>query len=93
MFLIIDYDETYTEDSKFWDEVIQLAKQRGHRVICCTNRLEEDTDNFDVEEDMNRNNINIVYSASFKNKVEAVSANYSGAQTAIWIANSPDTIY
>jgi len=38
MKLCIDYDGTYTEDPEFWDRVIELAKQRGHGVVCATMR-------------------------------------------------------
>lgn len=38
MMLALDYDDTYTRDPIFWDEVIRLAKQRGHSVICVTAR-------------------------------------------------------
>lgn len=42
MMLAIDYDETYTEDPKFWDLVIELAKSRGHYAICVTMRHERE---------------------------------------------------
>ena len=32
MLLAIDYDETYTLDPLFWDEVIYLAQNHGHNV-------------------------------------------------------------
>jgi hypothetical protein len=39
MLLSIDFDNTYTRDPAFWDEVIYIAKHKhNHKVICVTNR-------------------------------------------------------
>lgn len=48
--LAIDHDDTYTLDKPFWDEVIALAKSRGHKVYCVTCRKEtfENTRECDV---------------------------------------------
>lgn len=38
MNLAVDYDDTYTRDPEFWDQVIKLAQDRGHEVWCVTMR-------------------------------------------------------
>lgn len=38
MNIALDYDETYTRDPEFWDGVIKLARERGHKVYCVTMR-------------------------------------------------------
>lgn len=42
MNISLDYDNTYTRDPIFWDEVILLAKRRGHSVFCVTMRYEHE---------------------------------------------------
>lgn len=34
----MDYDGTYTQDSEFWDAFCDLARARGHEVICIAQR-------------------------------------------------------
>jgi hypothetical protein len=36
----LDYDKTYTADPLFWRQVVALARQRGHEVVCVTARRE-----------------------------------------------------
>jgi hypothetical protein len=38
MNLCIDYDETYTRDPIFWNEVCQMACDAGHNVWCVSAR-------------------------------------------------------
>lgn len=38
MLLALDYDQTYTRDPDFWDEVVALGVRRGHQFVCVTNR-------------------------------------------------------
>jgi len=35
MLIVMDYDETYTEDPSIWDAFILLLRTRGHTIICC----------------------------------------------------------
>lgn len=44
MNLALDYDDTYTRDPIFWDAMIGLAQQRGHKVYCITARSPKDSD-------------------------------------------------
>ena len=38
MTIAIDYDDTYTVDPDFWNDVIMLAQRRGHEVVVVTAR-------------------------------------------------------
>lgn len=38
MLIALDYDNCYTRDPDFADEVIALAQRRGHQVIMVSNR-------------------------------------------------------
>ncbi len=38
MLIALDYDDTYTRDPDFWDQVIWLGKTRGHSFVCVTGR-------------------------------------------------------
>ncbi len=88
MLLALDYDETYTRDPIFWDNVITLAKQRGHSVICATMRFEHE-------------GCEVV--AALKDKVEAIiftgrRAKWgvvydAGYMPSVWIDDSPNWIH
>ena len=41
MLICIDYDGTYTEDPLLWSMFIVQAKNKNHKVICCTMRYEK----------------------------------------------------
>lgn len=92
MFIVLDYDETYTADPHLWDAFISSAKLRGHTLICCTFRFADKMDNFDVERDMQKHGINIVYAASHPNKWDAVRHAGYNPENAIWIDDSPHLI-
>ena len=44
MIIALDYDDTYTRDPNFWDSVIQLAQNKGHKVVCITMRYPYEID-------------------------------------------------
>jgi hypothetical protein len=88
MLLALDYDDTYTRDPEFWDAVIELAKQRGHSVICATMRyLHEGAD---VEAALLGKVENIIYTGR-KAKHNAVHA--AGYMPSVWIDDSPHWIH
>ena len=41
MIISIDFDDTYTKDPDFWDEVCKLAIQKKHTVYCVSARYEK----------------------------------------------------
>ena len=43
LLIAIDYDNTYTADPAWWDEVIHSGQQRGHTIVCVTGRTEPPT--------------------------------------------------
>lgn len=49
LLICLDYDETYTADPKLWHGFIQLAKSRGHTVICATMRYEFEGDDVKLQ--------------------------------------------
>lgn len=91
MFIILDHDETYTADPEAWDLFIALLQHRGHSIICCTYRL-PGHGNQDVEENMGKHGIPIVYAAAYKNKWEAVKVAGYNPENAIWIDDAPHMI-
>lgn len=38
MLIALDFDETYTRDKSMWRTFIQMARLRGHEVVCVTMR-------------------------------------------------------
>jgi hydroxymethylpyrimidine pyrophosphatase-like HAD family hydrolase len=93
MLIVLDYDETYTEDKILWDQFIKNTKSRGHTVICCTNRFNRPSaDNDDVIEDMGKHGVEIVFSGPYRDKFDALlDADYN-PQNAIWIDDRPSFI-
>jgi len=77
MLIALDYDKTYTADPMLWDDFVQLAQTRGHKVkIVTMRRPDEAVSNVPVD---------VVYT-SRKAKASIVKAD-------IWIDDSPNWIY
>ena len=84
MIIVIDYDETYTEDQEFWDCVIALAQYRGHKVICATMRYKHEG------EDVIRNLEEKVHKIVFtERKAKARYLSEMGYESLIFIDDSP----
>lgn len=95
MLLVIDYDETYTADPKFWTDFISRAKGNEDTVICCTNRFGNPRADEDVIAAMTFNQVEdmpIVWAAHHKDKVTAIEAAGYVSENAIWIDDSPQFI-
>lgn len=92
MLIIMDYDETYTEDPDLWDGFLQRALEKRHVVICCTYRYPDQINNMDVESAMGKHGIPIVYAANFPRKWDAVEHAGYQPNNAIWIDDSPYNI-
>ena len=93
MLIVMDYDETYTEDPSIWDAFILLLRTRGHTIICCTMRDEEACDNTDIIRHMSALQIEIIYAAQYQDKWEAVQEAGYHPENAIWIDDRPMYIY
>jgi len=88
MLLALDYDETYTRDPIFWDEVIKLATQRGHAIICVTARAE--CHRQEVVDDLG-GKVEAIICTSGKAKHGA--AYDAGYMPSVWIDDSPQWIH
>lgn len=40
MLISLDYDNTYTADPNFWDQVVNIGRASGHEFVCITGRRE-----------------------------------------------------
>lgn len=88
MLLALDYDETYTRDPIFWNQVIDLAASRGHSVICATMRYPEEGK--EVVAALKHRVEDIVFTGR-KAKWEA--AFEAGYYVSVWIDDSPRLIH
>jgi len=48
--LIIDFDDTLTAIPAFWNEVIASARLMGLRVICITQRVQDESNADEIDE-------------------------------------------
>lgn len=86
MLLALDYDETYTRDPAFWNSVIDLAKARGHLVICATMR---NSNGWEAEEVRNAL-AHCVEAIIFTNRKAKHKAVYdAGYMSSVWIDDNP----
>lgn len=83
MVICIDYDETYTKDPYLWQIFIVMAQHRGHEVICCTMRTEEEAEDLPLKL---REQVT-VYATSRKAKKDYLSIR--GINPGVWIDDSP----
>lgn len=88
MIIAIDYDKTYTLDPDLWNAFILKAQQRGHKVICVTNR-----DNSKELSEPVLNSIGkycqIIFAGS---KWKRESAKEAGWMVDVWIDDMPEMI-
>lgn len=40
MLIALDYDDTYSLDGNFWDQVVEIGRRHGHEFVCVTGRSE-----------------------------------------------------
>ena len=88
MILALDYDETYTRDPIFWNEVIALAARRGHSVICATMRYP--FEGREVVEALGHVVEDIVFTSR---KAKHNSVEDAGYIPSVWIDDSPNFIH
>ncbi len=81
MKIALDYDGTYTLDSKFWQSFIDLAKSNGHEVWIVTMRYP--TEPIDIHE-------KIVYTSRRAKKSQCERRGY---YFDIWIDDSPEWLF
>lgn len=81
MRIALDYDDTFTRDPMFWNIVIDLAKQRGHEIVCVTMRCPED--------ETPGLNIRTIYT---EGRAKRPHTDNLGEQFHVWIDDSPEFI-
>jgi hypothetical protein len=79
MRIALDYDGTYTADPGLWQAFIEIAKARGHEVVCVTMR--------NVDEVMTPFGPSKYYFTDRKAKVPAMAQ--EGINIDIWIDDQP----
>lgn len=92
MLIVMDYDETFTEDKTFWSTFILDSVKLGHTVVCCTMRFGDVNYDSDVIGDMEKLNIPIVFAGMHPDKFTALGRSGYDADKAIWIDDSPQYI-
>jgi len=85
--LVLDFDETYTRDPKFWDLVISLANERGHSVICATMRHEHEGE--EVISALEHKVEKIIFTGRKAKQDFVLKAGY---YPSVWIDDSPNWI-
>ena len=86
MLLVIDYDDTYTLDPVFWDDMIHNAQTRGHTVVCCTASTRPE-----VVERMSRHLVDVLVMPTESNKWDTVESKYT-MENVVWIDDKPEVI-
>jgi hypothetical protein len=87
MLIALDYDETYTKDPIFWDQVISLATSRGHSVICTTMRYRSEGE--EVIRDLSGKVENIIFT---ERNAKQEFVNNCGYMPSVWIDDNPSFI-
>jgi len=57
--IVIDFDDTLTAIPNFWQHLISIAKQDDYRVICMTQRTQDESNVTEVDEWMADNKISL----------------------------------
>lgn len=91
MLIVLDHDETYTAAPGFWDAFIDNVKAAGHTIICCTLRFPGDM-NDDIDENMGKHGIHVVYAGLCRDKWQALQEAGYNPENAIWIDDCPQYI-
>jgi hydroxymethylpyrimidine pyrophosphatase-like HAD family hydrolase len=86
MLIALDYDGTYTEDPKFWEEVIRAAKIHGHTVIVATMRHEDGVECKEVKEIFAGKVDRIIFTGR---AAKLIHLNELGINPDIWIDDNP----
>jgi len=88
MKIALDYDDTYTKDPEYWDQLIFIAEEYGHEIFVITNRQgisDEDDEVFNVPIDSS----NVVFTGG---KAKKEFAEDLGIKIDVWIDDEPEYI-
>lgn len=86
MLFALDYDNTYTADPELFDKFIDLARERGHRFICITQRRATAENMKEVKFPKVR-----VYFAEMGSKIW-YAENVIGEKVDVWIDDDPKAL-
>lgn len=87
MIIALDYDGTYTADIELWLAFVRNAKERGHRVIVCTMRYEDEGLSIDPRL---KDEVEIFYTSR---RAKKKYMRNQGIEPNIWIDDNPDWLY
>lgn len=85
--IAVDFDDTYTADPDLFNAFIQLAKAKGHYVVCVTSRP-PDFDNSDIERAMP--GIEVIYTNGKQKREAAIEQGLPDVD--IWVDDMPQYI-
>jgi hypothetical protein len=89
MTISLDFDRTFTKDPDLWIAFCDLARARGHKVICVTMRNEKPHQADEVRAAIGPHVDDIVFT-SYKAKIPHVGG--LGVKIDVWIDDDPHTI-
>ena len=84
MIIGLDYDDTYTRDPKFWNNVIDMAHERGHIVLLVTARDYNSYNRIDVVRDLSGRVDDIIFTSGHAKAKFCYDLGYN---VDVWIDN------
>ena len=87
LIISIDYDNTFTADTKGWAAVIAILREFGHTVICVSARENTERNREQIEGDLPNTVVLLTTS-----QPKAEFARKSGYEISIWIDDCPQAI-
>jgi hypothetical protein len=83
MLIALDYDNTFTADTKCWREVVDVLQKHGHEVIIATSRFKLYGNYQEISESTG---LNVVFC---DHNAKAKTAKQYGVVPDIWIDDDP----
>ena len=90
MIIGLDYDDTYTRDPKFWNNVIDMAHERGHIVLLVTARDDTQHNRLDVYKDLFGRVDDIIFTSGHAKAKFCYDRGYS---VDVWTDDNPFFIF
>jgi len=86
--IAIDFDETFTADTKMWSACIKTMQDAGHRVICVSARRNEFSHMYELQKAL-PDGVQILLSYGTPKRLYAKA---HGIDVDIWIDDCPEAI-
>lgn len=83
MLIALDFDGTYTEDPRLWDDFVAYARKRGHEVHLVTMRAHSEAVRLGCE-------VDAIHYTDRKSKRQYMQAR--GLNVQVWIDDMPEFI-